>query len=152
MADFFGENATLRDSNVPSDKIRSQDQHGRMRIARDKFTFTAILDTTDLLRMMKLPAGAKVYEVELNSDDLGTTGVLDIGWAASSEGGEVADQNGLFAAIDVNSAATARLKILNSVPGFLKRFTEEVEIQIKATTATTATSGDIELIIYYVVD
>jgi hypothetical protein len=41
MADFFGDNATLAQSNVPSEKIRVSDQHGRMRIAHDKITFTA---------------------------------------------------------------------------------------------------------------
>jgi len=152
MATVFGENATLRDSNIPSEKIRVQDQHGRMRIARDKFTLTAVLALNDVIRMMKLPAGAKLYEAEINSDDLGTTGDLEIGWAASDEGGEAADQDGIFPTLDVNAAAVARQKMLNSVPGFLKLFTEEVEVQIVATEATTAAVGNIELIIWYTVD
>jgi len=152
MATLFGENATKRDNTVPAVKIRVQDQHGRMRIAHDQFTLTSVLALNDEIIMMELPAGAKVYEAELSSDDLGTTGDLDVGWAASAEGGEAADQDGLFAAIDVNAAAVARLKILNSVPGFLKRFSEKVAIKIKATEATTAAVGDIKLTIWYVVD
>ena len=153
MADFFGENATLRDSNVPSEKIRSQDQHGRMRIAHDQITFTAELTTSDVLCLMKLPAGAKVYEAEINTDDLGTTGVFDIGWAASAEGGEVADPNGLFPALDVKAAANARQKMVNSVPAFQKRFTEEVEIQVVPSESTDVAIGnDLKLTIWYVVD
>lgn len=151
MATLFGENATKRDVNIPAVKIGTVDSHGRMRVARDKISLTALLAQNDIIKMMKLPAGAKIYEVEISSDDLGSVGVLDVGWAASAEGGEVADPNGLYAALDVTSAI-ARQKIGNSLPGFLKRFTEEVQIQIDATTATDAVSGDIELIIYYVVD
>ena len=62
-----------------------------------------------------------------------------------------ADPNGLFAALDVTSAV-ARQKIANTLPGFLKRFTEKVKIQITATTATTAVAGDINLTVWYVVD
>lgn len=153
MADFFGDNATLRESNVPSEKIRTQDQHGRMRIAHDELTFTDELTTSDVLTLMKLPAGAKIYEVEINTDDLGTTGILDVGWAASAEGGEVADDNGLYAALDVKAAANARLKIVNSVAGFQKRFTEEVEIQVVPSENTDVATGQtLSLTIWYVVD
>jgi hypothetical protein len=153
MADFFGDNATLAQSNVPSEKIRVSDQHGRMRIAHDKITFAAELTTSDVLKLMKLPAGAKIYDVEINTDDLGTTGIFDVGWAASAEGGEAADPNGLYAALDVATAANARLKMVNSVAGYLKRFTEEVEIQVVPSTSTDAATGnDLNLTVWYVVD
>jgi len=152
MANFFGDNATLRDSNIPSEKIRTQDQHGRMRVAHDEITFAAELTTSDTLTMMTLPAGAKIYEVDISSDDLGSTGVLDVGWAASSEGGEVADDNGLYAALDVTSAVV-RQKIANSLPGYLKRFTEEVAIKIVPSTSTDVATGQtLKLTIWYVVD
>jgi hypothetical protein len=153
MADFFGDNATLRDSNVPSDKIKVQEQHGRMRIAHDTITFTAELTTSDSLKMMELPSGAKIYDAEVNSDDLGTTGVLDIGWEASSEGGEAADPNGLYAALDVATAAVARQKMANSVAGYLKQFTEKVRIAIVPSTSTDAATGQtLNLTVWYTVD
>ena len=80
MADFFGDNATLRDSNAPSDKIKVQEQHGRMRVAHDKITFTAELTTSDSLKMMELPSGAKIYDADISVDDLGTIGILTAGW------------------------------------------------------------------------
>jgi len=153
MADFFGDNATLRDSNVPSDKIKVQEQHGRMRVAHDELTFTAELTTSDSLKMMELPSGAKLYDAEISTDDLGTTGILDVGWEASSEGGEVADPNGLYAALDVKAAANARLKMVNSVAGFLKQFTEKVRIVIVPSESTDVATGQtLKLTVWYVVD
>ena len=153
MADFFGANATLRDSNVPSDKIRVQEQHGRMRIAHDTHTFAAELTTADKLIMMELPAGAKIYDVEINTDDLGTTGIFNVGWEASSEGGEVADPNGLYSLLDVKAAANDRLKIVNTVAGFLKRFSEKVRVVIVPTENTdVATGQSLDLTVWYTVD
>jgi len=152
MASFYGDNATKRDVSEPSTKIDSQDQHGRLRVAYDSFDLAAVIGTSDILYMQKLPAGAKVYEVEVNSDDLGTTGVLDIGWGASAEGGEAADADGFYASLDVKTAAVARQKYANTVAGFQKKFTEEVTIQISASEATSASSGNINLAIFYSVD
>jgi len=153
MADFFGANATLRDSNVPSDKIRVQEQHGRMRIAHDTHTFAAELTTADKLIMMELPAGAKIYDVEINTDDLGTTGIFNVGWEASSEGGEVADPNGLYSLLDVKAAANDRLRIVNTVAGFLKRFSEKVRVVIVPTENTdVATGQSLDLTVWYTVD
>jgi len=152
MATLYGVNATKRDNTTPAQKIAVTDQHGRMRVAHDEISLTALLALNDEVIFMELPAGAKLYEAEISTDDLGTTGVLDVGWEASSEGGEAADQDGIFAALDVNSAAVARQKMANSVAGFQKTFTEKVRIKAVATTATTAASGDIKLTLYYTVD
>lgn len=152
MANFYGDNATLRDNTVPSGKIKVNQQHGRMRVAFDSFDFSAVLGTSDNLYMMEIPAGAKIWDVEVNSDDLGTTGVLNIGWEASVDGGEAADADGLFASLDVATAAVARQKMANSVAGFHKEFSEKVRVVITASTATTATSGNINLTVYYSVD
>jgi len=150
---FFGENATKRDSDNPSVKIEVQEQHGRMRIAHDTVVFTAELTTADALAMMELPAGAKVYDAEINTDDLGTTGIFNVGWEASSEGGEPADPDGLYALLDVKAAANDRLKMLNSVAGYLKKFTEKVRISIVPTENTDVAIGQsLDLTVWYVVD
>ena len=151
MSNFYGANATLR-NNVPSEKIKAQDDRGRLRVLNDSYSFSAIIDTTDTLYMMKIPAGAKIYEVEVNSDDLGTTGDVNIGWGASEDGSEVADPDGFFAALDVNAAPVARTKMANTVAGFHKKFDAEVQVEIVPTEITTATSGTIELTIFYTLD
>ena len=152
MAELFGLNATKRDVDVPSQKIDVQDQHARMRVAKDSYTLLAELAQDDTIVMMELPAGAKVYDVQFSSPDLGTTGELDIGWQASPQGGEAADPNGLMDGIDVTSAVE-RQQILSTDAGYLKEFTEKVKVEIVATTATDAGTGlEVELAIYYVVD
>ncbi len=152
MASKYGLNATKRDSNVPAEKIDVNEQHGRMRVAHDEYTLTAVLGTADSLYMMELPAGAKLYDAEISSDDLGTTGILDVGWEASADGGEVADPNGIYAALDVKAAAIARQKMANSVGGFLKEFSEKVKIVIVPSEASSLSAGTIKLTVWYVVD
>lgn len=153
MAQFYGDNATLRDSDVPSSKIKVQDQHGRVRRAYDEITFAAELTTSDALDLMKLPAGAKVIGAQVSCPDLGTTGVLDIGWLVSADGGEVADPNGLFAALDVKAAANDRTEMSYAVAGFEKEFSEAVVIQIVPSENTDAATGlKLQLAVYYVVD
>lgn len=152
MANFYGINATLRDNTVPSGKLKVNNNHGRLRVAYDSFTLGAVIGTSDNVFMMEIPAGAKLYDAEVNSDDLGTTGVLNIGWEASADGGVAADADGIFAALDVKTAAVARQKMVNSVAGFRKEFTEKVRVVITASEATSASSGTINLALYYVVD
>ena len=101
--------------------------------------------------MMKLPKGARVLDAVLVTDDLGTTGTLDVGWEATAD--EVADPNGFLNAIDVNSAAAInKMSTTAGYPGMLKQFSAEAQISITASQATTATTGTIELVVYYVVD
>jgi len=152
MAEKFGVNATKRDVTVPSVKIDVQDQHGRMRVAKDSYVLAGELALNDTVVMMELPAGAKVYDVQFSSPDLGTTGELDIGWQASADGGEVADPNGFMDGVDVTSAVE-RQQMLSTDAGYLKEFTEKVKVEIVATTATdVGDTLEIELVIYYVVD
>ena len=106
-----------------------------------------------------LPKGAKVLEVMIKSSDLGTTGAFNVGWQASAElsaGSPVvaASATGFFSALDVNSAADVQLASqLSAAPsGILKDFAAAVQVVIVPSTATTATSGDIEIAITYVVD
>ncbi len=127
---------------------------GRKRAIYAEYVFTALLATADSLRMCKIPKGARVLDVSLKADDLGTTGVVDVGWEASDDAVEAADQDGFLAAIDVNAAALTS-NMSAKVPfsaGYLKKFSSEVWLTIKATTATTATSGTVQVIVEYVID
>ena len=133
MANFYGLNATKRDNTVPSVKIASQEDRGRMRVLYDKYTFTAIITTADVLKMMKIPKGAKVHEVTIKSADLGTTGILNVGWEASAESGaEIADPNGFFSVLDVKAAPvyTSLSKVGAVVPGSFKTFLMSSSVSI----------------------
>jgi hypothetical protein len=91
--------------------------------------------------------------------DLGTTGTLNIGWQASAElsaGSAVvaASATGFFSAMDVNAAADIQLASQASAApaGILKKFAAAVQVVIVPAANTTATSGDIEVAITYVID
>ena len=119
----------------------------------------AVVAAADVIKLGKLPKGAMVLDACLSFPDLGTTGVMDLGWAASVEVDsagtalELADADGLMAAVDMKAAAA----IVNmadvagaEVAGFLKEFAAQVDIQLVASEATTATTGTIKGYIQYV--
>ncbi len=157
MASKYGVNYKAKFVTVPESKIHQGEQRGRVRLAYDKYDLSvdaATVATTDVIYMQKIPAGARVIDAWLKFGDLGTTGTCDIGWQASSAGGETADADGLFAAVDMKTAADA-LVGMNSVaspPAMFHLFTEEVQCVIVFSEATTATTGTIELGILYVID
>ena len=154
MTDFYGVNATKRDNSVPSQKIAPGEVNGRVRMAYDEYTFTAVIETTDSLKMMEIPEGARVLEVYIKSDDLGTAGDINVGWEAGATATEAADPDGFFAALDVNAApiGVTMTATDGTVAGFMKKFEEKVRVVIVPTENTTATSGTIKLAVTYVVD
>lgn len=161
MANFYGVNADKILVDNPPAQAGIGEQGGRVRVLYDKFTFTAALTTADVLYMGgKLPKGARVLDCYLKSSDLGTTGDVNVGWLASEElsGGspvEVADADGFFAALDVNAVAIKTSMIANAVGNIatvMKKFNAAVQPVIVPTENTTATSGDIEIAIVYVID
>lgn len=141
MAEVYGVNATLR-NNVPSEKIASGDHNSGIARSYDSYAFLAELDTTDTLYMNKIPAGAKVVGIKVSCGDLGTTGLFNIGWGASADGGEAADADGFFAALDVKTAAQSNSEMAYTVAGFNKEFSEEVQLEVVPTEITQAAIGE----------
>jgi hypothetical protein len=155
MTDFRGVNNTLAFSDVPSQKIPAGEQAGRLRVAYDEYDLadSAALDTTDVIKFMEIPAGARIHEVILVHPDVGTTGDANLGWAASADGGETADPNGFLAAVDLNAAAGSHLMSSQlGVPGKGKEFSEAVEVQLVPTEIFTAVVGIIKVTILYTLD
>lgn len=161
MANFYGVNATKLLVDVPQAKAAPGEVSGGLKVIYDKKTFTAALTTSDALYMGALiPKGARVLNVVVKSADLGTTGDLNIGWAASEEkvagtAVELADADGFFAALDVNAVADGYSLVgstFGNSAGLLKKFAAAVQVVIVPSENTTATSGDIEIAITYVVD
>lgn len=161
MATFYGENATKILNTNPPQMAGIGDMGGRMRVLYDKFTFSAVLTTTDKLYMGgKLPKGARIIECYVKSSDLGSTGDVNIGWEASEELSngttvEAADPDGFFAALDVNAAALKTSMIASSfgnIASLMKKLAGAVQPVIVPTEDTTATSGSLEVAIVYVID
>lgn len=128
----------------------------------------AIADN-DVILMAELPIDAKITSIIMHSDDLGTTGDLNLGLYPGRGSGvtiaaatDAVDEDALGTAIDVNTAATANVEVrfevkdhnsieekvyeiagLTSRPDYGKMF-----LAFTASEATTA-AGDLTLIVRY---
>ena len=154
MATVYGSQYTDAYVSVPSVKIPPGYVSGEMKCLYFSFALPgAVVALNDIIKLGRLPKGALVLDAVLSFPDLGTTGVLDFGWAASADGVEAADADGFMASVDVKTAAaTVNMDDVSgaAVPGLLKEFAAEVDVQLVATEATTATTGTIKGYIKYV--
>jgi len=93
--------------------------------------------------MAKLPANASIISAKLSANAGAGLGVLDLGWAAGSEGLEIADPNGIITgATEVSTASQNMDETINGGdPAYNKKFSEPVDIELIATAATTASAG-----------
>jgi hypothetical protein len=149
MASFYSDQYQDAHVDVPATKVDVCDDGGRMRAKFASYTLAGAITTSDTLYCFKLPAGARVHNVVANSTDLGTTGTLNIGWAATAD--EVADADGFFAALDVNAAADSAAAVGVSVPGIFKKFSAEATITVVPAANTTA-AGTLQVAVYYTLD
>jgi hypothetical protein len=153
MATLNGVNSALINAD-PSSKAAIGDQGGRIRLLKDLFSLSGDLAVNDIIKMGgKLPKGAKIVEAVLSWSALGA-GTLDVGWAAGAGALEAADADGIFDGLAVTAAGAANLASSSHFanPGYLKDFVEEVQLQVLVATDTTALTGDIELVVMYVVE
>jgi len=154
MANLDGSNYAKINTTVPSVKTPSGESDGRKRIIYDSYDVSAAsLAGGDVLRMgSKIPAGARVLSCKAYfSASLAATSDIDIGWAASAEGGEAADPNGFMDAVDASSAGTDESAVGDA--GHLKKFPESVQLQATVITATTPTSsGILSMVTEYIRD
>ena len=153
-ATLSGVNRTLSDA-IPSSKIGTRDQQGRVRVLYDEYTLAAELTGQDVIKLMKIPAGAKVYDVILQSPQLGSgggNGALSVGIQASSL--HSADSQLFASVVEAGSAAIDyAMSSDQSVAGNASVFNDEVQVVITADETSDAGIGDkIKLWIYYVKD
>jgi hypothetical protein len=152
MTDYYGVNATKRDNSGPADLIPVGEVNGRIRMAYDSIA-AGIHLTTDVIKMMKLPEGARIIDVWSKTDAADSTGIVDIGWEANSV--DAADQNGFGDSVDMNAAAAlVKMSATVALAGNMKQFSKtggETQVVITPTTSFTAGSA-MELMVFYVVD
>ena len=157
MADKYSIGYKARYITKPPSMQDPGDSSGKVRWLYAKYDLGvdgSVLATADTVYLTKLPKGARVLDGWLKHGDLGTGGTVDIGWQASSDGVETADSNGLFAAVDMKTAADALVGLneVASPPAMFKKFEAEVNVVAVASEASTLTDGDIEIGILYVVE
>jgi hypothetical protein len=157
MANFYGVNAT-KIAASPQQLAEQGEQSGHVKVIFDQYTLTATKAQNDVIKLGGLiPAGARVIDVILNlSASLDAAGgTLEVGWAASADAAEAADDDGFMDAVDATAAATFLMSDDEGTrPGMFKKFTAPVQPQIKVSHAggLDATSGTISLCIKYVVE
>jgi hypothetical protein len=166
MATLYGDQYSDAYVEVPSSKIQSGDFNGKVQFLFFSYPIPAVVPTNaDIIKLAKLPKGARVLDAVLVLPDLGDTTALELGWAASAEldsagvAVEAADDNGFMATVDGDVAAdTFSMLIIASgasanLPGLLKKFSAEVDIQILVTDAwtSTTTTDSIKGYIQYVI-
>lgn len=157
MATWLGTNAT-KVAASPAKLAEEGEQTGRLRVLYDEFALTADMGVNDIIKIgAPLPANARVMNALLDSPDLDSSsaGALTLGWAASADGVESADAAGFLTTQDVHTAGIAGQMsslLCSNVAGKFKRFAASVQVQVKVTGETDATSGTIRVAIFYVVD
>lgn len=159
MATLYGSNAAKYLNTTPSEKVDVNQQHGRMRVSYDEHTFDGNPSSGDVIKMGRIPKGAKVYNVILvvhAALDAASTD-MDLGWNGGVNGDETADEDGFFTAVD--SATGALVKQLlpdaaTSVPaGYGKEFADDVDIELSFDAAPDGADGDkVSVEVHYVLD
>ncbi len=151
LATVSGVNYALRVANPPS-LIPANENYGRLRVLYDYYDKAAAdeFGTSGLIRMFLIPKGAKLIESLLCSTDMGTTGLVDVGWAASAElsGGVaivLADADGIFAQADLKTATVQKVSMTGLTPGFNKTFDAAVEASNSSATGRIALSSIISV-------
>lgn len=136
----------------PQQLIEQGDVAGRVHLAYAEYDLAGDLAAGDVIKMLKLPQGARVVDVILASADLDASGgTLDVGWEAN--GTDAADQDGFLAVVDVTSAITTNmLAASENGAGHFVQFSAETQVSITTVGDTDATSGKIKLAVLYALD
>ncbi len=166
MATLYGNQYSDAYVEVPISKIQSGDFNGKQQFLYFDYPIPAVAPSNaDIIKLAKLPKGARVIDAVLVLPDLGDTTALELGWAASAEldsAGvtvEAADADGFMATVDGDIAADAFSMLIiasgasANLPGLLKKFAGEVDVQITVTDAwtSTTTTDSIKGYIQYVI-
>jgi len=107
------------------------------------------LDAADIVKGVKVPAGALILDIILKSTDIDTDGTP----AVTLHVGDSDDADRFFVSSDVGQAGgVARLTADGAVAGNLYEYSAETEINITvAVAAATAAAGTVQLAVLYVV-
>ena len=149
MSTLYGVNHTLKYINVPSEKVQAKDENGKVRVAYDKYVFSAEAAVTDVIKLMKLPKGAKIVDAVVKAPSLGATGIFDLGYEAN--GVDAADTDGFVLSADFGGAAA--VKKMSTEAGMFKELGAESQVILTCTELTAAANTKtIEVAVFYVLE
>lgn len=154
MATIYSDNWTAQRITVPSSKANPGDFGGEKKVAYFTHTITAAPTNGDVLKLLKLPKGARIIDVVMSFGDLGTAGTLNVGLNGGTNSAETADADAFLVSVDVATAADcvsmkSQMEAGGSNAGWLKELADEVDVQVDIATAWTVSSGTIKGYVEY---
>ena len=137
--------------NTPSEKLNTNELHGRVRVAYADFTADAAQET---ISMFKLPDGARIIGGRVNHANLGTSTTLSIGHAAyvNAAGTTVALDVDEYKAAAASTSVSAFNIAATTVLGENSIVDSPDGLIVTATTAGGDATGKIEVQMTYVLD
>ena len=154
MATLYSNQKTKWSQNVPSDKIKTNEQAGRMRIAFADITLAGAA-IADVVQMLNLPNGARLVDGYLTNAALGASTTVSVGYAAYKDaaGATVALSAAAYLGATSTSSA-ARTDILATIAlgaGSVVNADQD-GLPISITVGGGAATGVVQVAIRYVVD
>lgn len=140
MASVKGANFT-NITATPIVKTDSGEAYGKLRVTYDSYEASSLASGSDI-SVARLPKGAKVYDVVIHHDALGSGVTLSVG-----------DADGATRYIGATAAATAGKVIMSedgAIDGFGYEQTAETDVLI--TTGGGTASGTIKVAVIYAVE
>jgi len=149
MSSYYGKNATKRDVVIPSQKLNTNENGGRVRRMYDSIVLTAELAISDTVAMMKLPMGAKIIGAKFVAP-VATGG----GPAGKVEVGYEGDTDALFADTECDFGAGAiDADMSGSAAAYNAEMAKEMLVFLTCTEASLISVGaTLELEVLYVLD
>ena len=149
MATVKGVNRTLKDTPTIANRLEPGLYDGRVKIAFDSYEAAGNLSGEIIEMIAKLPIGAKIVDVILDTDDLGNNATLKVG--------DYEDDDRYILATD-HGGGSALITRLNAIAGRLYEIDETTpgattsDRQIIITSGVAAITGTIKLIVLYTHD
>jgi hypothetical protein len=143
-------NAYVVEPSVKNDVTKL---HGRVRLIKADITFAAELAVSDVIKICKLPKGARVIDARVVAPADAASGIYNVGWEAN--GDIVADADGLFVGASECDFGAAALdaKLKGTSPSFGKKFEAETVISATVTEISTDATGNThQFCVFYLVD
>jgi aspartate 1-decarboxylase len=154
MATLYSNQKTKWSQNVPSEKIDTNEQGGRMRIAFADVTLASAA-IADVVQMVNLPNGARIIDGYLTNAALGSSTTLSVGNAAykNAAGTPVALAAASYlAATSTSSAARTDAFATIALGAGSVVDANEDGLPITITLAGGTASGVVQVAVRYVVD
>ena len=154
MATLYSTQKTKWSQNVPSEKIDTNEQSGRVRVAFADITLASAA-ISDVVELVNLPNGARILDGYLTNAALGASTTLSVGNAAykNAAGTTVnASAAAYLAATSTSSAARTDIFATQALGANSVVDANQDGLPITATLAGGTASGVVQIAIRYVVD